>query len=303
MQIKMHADEFKSSNGAALAVEVGAVSADHLGAITDDGILSLSGSPVVATLLPSTLFMLGETQYAPARKLIESGAAVALASDFNPGTSATFNMQFVLTLACSQMRMTPAEAIVAATINGKAQYVIFTSQALKGVDTATGSVLWSFPWKTGAECNAATPLVMGNSIFIATGYGHGCAMVDITPEGAKSRWENKEIQAHFSSPIFSGGYIYGTGDPGVLACLDPATGKALWRKEGFEKGGIAAVDGTILALDGAGGDLVMAAIAPDAYKELGRLTPLGGQSWTAPIVANGKLIVRNKTTLACYSLK
>jgi len=120
MQIKMHADEFKSSNGAALAVEVGAISADHLGAITEDGIRSLAGSPVVATLLPSTLFMLGETQYAPARKLIEAGAAVALASDFNPGTSATFNMQFVLTLACSQMRMTPAEAIVAATINGAA---------------------------------------------------------------------------------------------------------------------------------------------------------------------------------------
>jgi imidazolonepropionase len=120
MQIKMHADEFKSSNGAALAVEVGAISADHLGAITEDGIRSLAGSQVVATLLPSTLFMLGETQYAPARKLIESGAAVALASDFNPGTSATFNMQFVLTLACSQMRMTPAEAIVAATINGAA---------------------------------------------------------------------------------------------------------------------------------------------------------------------------------------
>ena len=120
MQIKMHADEFKSSNGAALAVEVGAISADHLGAITEDGIRSLGGSQVVATLLPSTLFMLGETQYAPARKLIEAGAAVALASDFNPGTSATFNMQFVLTLACSQMRMTPAEAIVAATINGAA---------------------------------------------------------------------------------------------------------------------------------------------------------------------------------------
>jgi imidazolonepropionase len=120
MQIKMHADEFKSSNGAGLAVEVGAVSADHLGAITEDGIRSLAGSQVVATLLPSTLFMLGETQYAPARKLIEAGAAVALASDFNPGTSATFNMQFVLTLACAQMRMTPAEAIVAATINGAA---------------------------------------------------------------------------------------------------------------------------------------------------------------------------------------
>jgi imidazolonepropionase len=118
LHIKMHADEFQSCGGAALAVSVGATSADHLGAITDDGIRTLAKSDVIATLLPSTLFMLGQTQYAPARKLIESGAAVALASDFNPGTSPTFNMQFILSLACTQMRMTPAESIVAATING-----------------------------------------------------------------------------------------------------------------------------------------------------------------------------------------
>ncbi len=116
--IKLHADEFQSSGGAALAVEVGAVSADHLGAITDADIRRLSSSDVVATLLPATLFTLGESRYAPARKLIESGAAVALATDFNPGTSPTLNMQFILSLGCTQMKMTPAEAIVAATING-----------------------------------------------------------------------------------------------------------------------------------------------------------------------------------------
>jgi imidazolonepropionase len=118
MQIKVHADEFESSGGAALAVELGATSADHLGAITDADIQRIADSTVIATLLPSTLFMLGKTHYAPARKLIASGAAVALATDFNPGTSPTLNMQFVLSLACTQMRMTPAEAIVAATMNG-----------------------------------------------------------------------------------------------------------------------------------------------------------------------------------------
>ncbi len=116
--IKFHADEFQSSGGAALAVEMDATSADHLGAIADSDIARIAQSGVVATLLPSTLFMLGETHYAPARRLIDSGAAVALATDFNPGTSPTFNMQFVLTLACTQMRMTAAESIVAATFNG-----------------------------------------------------------------------------------------------------------------------------------------------------------------------------------------
>jgi imidazolonepropionase len=118
--IKIHADEFASSGGAQLAVEVGATSADHLGAVDADGIRLLAGSEVVATLLPATLFMLGKTRYAPARRLIEAGAAVALATDFNPGTSPTINMQWILTLACTQMRMTPAEAITAATINGAA---------------------------------------------------------------------------------------------------------------------------------------------------------------------------------------
>jgi len=118
LHIKVHADEFQSSGGAALAVEVGATSADHLGAVTDDGIRRIAASDVIATLLPATLFMLGEQRYAPARKLIEAGAAVALSTDFNPGTSPTLNMQFVLSLACTQMKMTPAEAIVASTMNG-----------------------------------------------------------------------------------------------------------------------------------------------------------------------------------------
>jgi imidazolonepropionase len=118
MGIKVHADEFQSSGGAALAVEVGATSADHLGAITEADTHRIAASNVVATLLPATLFMLGGGRYAPARQLIEGGAAVALATDFNPGTSPTLNMQFVLSLACTQMKMTPAEAIVAATMNG-----------------------------------------------------------------------------------------------------------------------------------------------------------------------------------------
>jgi imidazolonepropionase len=118
LHIKIHADEFQSSGGVPLAIEMHATSADHLGAINDTDIQRIAASDVIATLLPATLFMLGEQRYAPSRKLIESGAAVALATDFNPGTSPTLNMQFVLSLACTQMKMTPAEAIVAATING-----------------------------------------------------------------------------------------------------------------------------------------------------------------------------------------
>lgn len=118
--LKLHADELRSSGGAELAVELGATSADHLGAITDDGIKALAGSDTVATLLPGTLLFLGKERLAPARALLDSGAAVALATDFNPGTSPTPNFPLVLTLGVSQLRMSVAEAVLAATVNGAA---------------------------------------------------------------------------------------------------------------------------------------------------------------------------------------
>ncbi len=117
---RIHADEFESSGGAELAVEFNAASADHLGAITQDGIAALAGAPTVATLLPGTLFFLGKDNFPPARQLIDAGAAVALATDFNPGSSPTPNLQVVMSIACSKLGMSPAEAVVAATGNGAA---------------------------------------------------------------------------------------------------------------------------------------------------------------------------------------
>jgi imidazolonepropionase len=115
---KLHADELENSGAAELAAEVGAASADHLGAISEAGIRALAESGTVATLLPGTLLFLGRTRYAPARRLIEAGAHVALATDFNPGSSPTPSMPLILTLACSLMGMDPLEAIVAATAGG-----------------------------------------------------------------------------------------------------------------------------------------------------------------------------------------
>jgi imidazolonepropionase len=118
--LKLHADELETSRGAELAAELGAVSADHLAAISDAGVTALAGSPTVATLLPGTMLFLGRERQAPARALIEAGAAVALATDFNPGTSPTVNFPLMLTLAVSQLRMSVAEAVLAATVNGAA---------------------------------------------------------------------------------------------------------------------------------------------------------------------------------------
>jgi imidazolonepropionase len=115
---RLHAEQLSHTGATQLAVELGAVSCDHLEQVNAADIRALAKSETVATLLPGCDFHLGWKNYAPARKLIEAGAIVGLATDYNPGTSPTVSMPMVLSLACTQLRMTPAEAIVAGTING-----------------------------------------------------------------------------------------------------------------------------------------------------------------------------------------
>jgi imidazolonepropionase len=114
---KIHADEFDNLGGASLAVELGAVSADHLVKTSDADIEALGRSDTVAVSLPCTPFGLAECEYTPAKKLLEANAIFALATDCNPGTAWNESMQFVIALACRMMKLTPAQAIVASTIN------------------------------------------------------------------------------------------------------------------------------------------------------------------------------------------
>ncbi|MCL4837322.1 MAG: imidazolonepropionase [Thermoanaerobaculia bacterium] len=114
---RLHADEFADSGGAALAAELGALSADHLMAVSPAGIEALAATGVVATLLPGTSFFLMKHVYAPARRLVAAGVPVALATDCNPGSSNTESMPTILTLAVFELRLTPEEALTAATLN------------------------------------------------------------------------------------------------------------------------------------------------------------------------------------------
>lgn len=116
-KLKLHADEIVPLGGAELAAELEALSADHLVAITGKGIEKLAASKTVAVLLPATTFCLMGTKYAPAREMIAAGVAVALAGDFNPGSSPVNSLPVVMGIACRQLKMTPAEAISAVTIN------------------------------------------------------------------------------------------------------------------------------------------------------------------------------------------
>jgi imidazolonepropionase len=117
MELTVHADELEALGGAVLAARLGAQSADHLIMIDEQGREALAASSTVAVMLPGTVFSLGLPRYAPARGMIDQGCAVALASDFNPGSSPIMAMPLIMAIACTQMRLTPAESLVGATLN------------------------------------------------------------------------------------------------------------------------------------------------------------------------------------------
>lgn len=150
LALRLHADEIHDSLGAALAAELGATSADHLAAISADGIEALgraadAGTPTVATLLPATTLYLMADHYAPARALIERGVPVALGTDLNPGTSPTPNLQLVLSLACLQLKLTPAEALVAATANSAQAVGLGATHGTLEVGRQADIVAWRVP--------------------------------------------------------------------------------------------------------------------------------------------------------------
>jgi len=115
--IRMHADQLTNAGGAELAAELGAVTADHLEQTEAPGIAAMKHAHVQPVLLPGSVYALGKTRYPRAREMIEAGLAIVIATDFNPGSSPTPSMQMVLSLAATQMKMTPAEGVTAATIN------------------------------------------------------------------------------------------------------------------------------------------------------------------------------------------
>ena len=158
---KIHADELEGSGGAELAVELGAASADHLGDVSEAGIAALAGSSTVATLLPATLFFLGRPRFAPARALLDAGATVALATDFNPGSSPTPSLPFVMTAACSRMGMSPSESLRAATAGGAAALELTDGRGTLTPGAPADLVLWRCASAAEIPYRLAAPVVAG----------------------------------------------------------------------------------------------------------------------------------------------
>ncbi len=193
---------------------------------------------------------------------------------------------------------------VKAQIQGVWQYVVLSANVVKGVDTRDGKLLWQSEFKTSGGINIPMPIVIGNSVFITASYGMGCALVDVTSSTtATQKWRNKNMLAHFSTPILMNGYIYGVGDPGKLMCINPSDGTQKWAVDGFEKGPSIAIGVYLITLVGNTGDIVLSKPNPEKYQEICRMPGLGGQNWTAPVYSNGMLLIRNTKAIACYDMR
>ncbi|MEO7043139.1 MAG: imidazolonepropionase [Gemmatimonadaceae bacterium] len=162
LKLKLHADELEPCGGAELAVALGATSADHLAAISPAGIRAIAASDTVATLLPGTMFFLGRPRQAPARELIAAGAVVALATDFNPGTSPTPNLPLIMTIGVSQLHMSVAESLLATTVNGAAAVGLAESVGQIAPGFSADIALWDCEdireipyWYGDARCAAS----------------------------------------------------------------------------------------------------------------------------------------------------
>lgn len=155
-RLKLHADELHDTGGAGVAVNVGAVSADHLLRVSKENARRLAGSAVVATLLPGTALFLGK-QFPPGRELVDAGAAVALATDFNPGSCFCESMPFMVNLAVCACGLTVEEALVAATVNGAAAVGLAGSKGSLSPGMDADMVLWDLDDYRGIAYHMAVP--------------------------------------------------------------------------------------------------------------------------------------------------
>ena len=188
---------------------------------------------------------------------------------------------------------------------GTRQILSFAGSSLVSVAPADGKVLWSVPWRTDYDVNAAMPVfVPPDKIFISSSYDTGGALYQVKKSGDKYAtteiWRNRNMKNHFNSSIYFGGHLYGFDDR-TLKCINAGTGEEKWEQSGFSKGSVLYVDGHLIVLSEAG-LLALVEATPDAYKEKARFQVLEGRTWTMPSLSNGKLYVRNQKELLALAV-
>ena len=170
---------------------------------------------------------------------------------------------------------------------------LFNGDSLQCVNADTGSILWSYPWKTQYGVNAADPTVIGQEIFITSGYNHGCSLIKIDQGQPVKVWENKNMRSQRSGPVVIDGYIYGIDDA-QLVCLDWKTGEKKWAEASVGSGSLMAADGKLIILSEKG-KLMIAKVSPEKFELISSAQVIESYCWTMPTLANGKIYVRNAT--------
>ncbi len=205
-------------------------------------------------------------------------------------------------------------SIVAADINGKHVYVQLTAKELVGIDSQSGQVVWSSPWK-GKTAVIPTPIVNGNDIYIASGYGVGCKMVHVDENNnVTDVYDNQNMKNHHGGVILVGDYLYGYSDGRGWLCQDFKTGEVVWYERNADyslnKGAVSCADGMLYLQEENTGTIVLIEASSEGWKEHGRfvMDPQSeqrspkGKIWTHPVIANGKLYVRDQEFLNCYDI-
>ncbi len=192
-----------------------------------------------------------------------------------------------------------------ATLAGRRQIVSFNLDSVSGHAVEDGRQLWMYPWQKDRP-NVAQPVPVGGSrLFISTGYGVGCALLELQEiEGGRLRcqnvWRNRNLKAKFTNVVFAGDVIYGL-DEGILVCLDVASGKRRWKRGRYGHGQMLLLD-DVLLISAEDGRLVLVEATPAEHRELASMAALSDKTWNNPVVAGRYLLVRNHREAACYEL-
>jgi outer membrane protein assembly factor BamB len=193
---------------------------------------------------------------------------------------------------------------IALDIGGTHALALLTAEAAIGLDAKDGALLWRYPRVANRTANIATPIAHDGYVFYSTDYGAGCALLQPTPDGKTAEiYFNRDMRNHYTTSVLVGDYLYGFSSA-VLAAMEFKTGKLAWRDRSVGKGNCIYADQRLYCLseDGVAG-LVEA--TPAAYKEVSRFEIVRGafNTWTAPVVANGQLYLREQGNLYCYNIK
>jgi outer membrane protein assembly factor BamB len=188
---------------------------------------------------------------------------------------------------------------------GARNVVVFTGDGAVGLDMKTGTLQWRYTKVSNRTANIATPIVSNGHIFLSSDYGTGCALLKIAP-GSRSAAEvyfNREMKNHYSSSVLVGDYLYGFSSS-ILTAMKFLTGEVAWRDRSVGKGSVTYAEGHLYALS-EDGVMGLVEATPTAYKEKSRFEIARGSfpTWTPPVIANGRLYIREQDNLYCYNIR